>query len=79
MTHIYDKLPADIKKIIDLMLHQINFRETVLSINYMSHCYKCDKHIVKQSSIFTTKYKNELGNIKWNFRIPYICEYNFYT
>ena len=76
---VYEKLPNDLKIIVDMYLHQLKFREIVLSIIYMSHCYNCDKHIIKQSDIFTNKYKNELGMIKWKFKIPFTCLYNFYV
>ena len=76
---VYEKLPMDLKKIVDMYLHQLKFREIVLSINYMSNCPNCDDYFVKQSDIFTINYKNELGKLKWRFDIPYVCCYGYFN
>ena len=75
---IYNRLPKDLRRIIDEMVHQINFRNVILSIDYMSHCFKCDLRVYMESNIFVQDYLNELGRLKWRLDIPYICECRSY-
>jgi hypothetical protein len=77
MSDIYKKLPKELKFIVDMYLHQLKFREIILSINWMSHCVNCDHKFVNESEmLFTNKYKEELGKTKWLFNIKYICCYD---
>lgn len=62
MTDIYQKLPNVIQAIVDRMLHEINFRNTVISLQVVSYCRAC---------------RNELMNYVGRTYVEMYCEYKY--
>lgn len=71
---VYRKLPAVLQEIVDRMVHELKYRDVVLSFKYMSHCCVCDHEICTGLDLTgEADSGNELGRLKFKFGLGYVC------